>query len=61
MEKLVEHSYSSHIYMRILLDGREEEISCYAGRNGAWNTYRTSGDNDPGRREKIIRAFNELY
>lgn len=61
MEKLAEHTHGTHIYMRILLDGKVEEIDNYAGMDYSWNVYKTTGDNNPERREKIIQAFKALY
>lgn len=63
MLKLAEHTYGSHIFMRIKLDnGRIEEIDVYLDENGK-ETYRTSAD--PGNhqevREQIIEAFKKLY
>ena len=60
VKKLVEHTYGSHIYMKMELDcGAEEEIDVYIRENGF--TYRTTADHDPARRKEIIRVFNELY
>lgn len=63
--KLEEHTYGTHIYMRLLLDnGRIEEIDAYITQNG-WS-YHTSADNNPDfpkpeLRAAIIDAFNALY
>ena len=61
MKKIKEHTYGNHIYMMMELSGRIEEIDVYAGTNGTWDIYRTTGDDDPERREQIIKAFNKLY
>lgn len=61
MRKLVEHTYSSHIFMRLELNGKIEEISCYCGTDCKWSAYRTTADGDERRRAAIIAAFNELY
>lgn len=60
-EKLTEHTYGSMVYMKILLDGKVEEVNHYCGASSDWSQYRTSGDNDPNRRKKIIEAFKYLY
>lgn len=58
--KLIEHTYGTYIYMKMLLDGNEEEISVFLREDG--EVYKTSGDSgNDGSREKIIEAFNELY
>lgn len=60
MAKLLkEHTYGTYIYMKIEIDGKIEEIGVFLRDNS--ETYRTSGDNDPERREQIIEAFNKLY
>jgi hypothetical protein len=61
MKKITEHTYSSHIFMRLELDGAIEEITCYCGLDCTWNHYTTTADGDTARREKIISAFKELY
>ena len=61
MKKLVEYTCGSHIYMKMELDGKIEEIDIFAGTDGSWNHYKTTGDSDPKRREKIIAAFNKMY
>lgn len=57
--KLSEHTNGGHIYMKLELLGRVEEIDAYIRENG-WS-YRTTGDADPSRRSEIIRAFHDLY
>ena len=59
MKKLIEHTYGTHIYMKMELDGRIEEIDVYV-REDRW-TYRTTGDNSPERRKQIMDAFCALY
>lgn len=60
MEKLIEHTNGTHIYMKIKLDEKRiEEIDVYIREDGEY--YKTSGDHDPELREEIIKAFNELY
>lgn len=59
MKKLIEHTYGTHIYMRMELDGQIEEIDVYITESGM--IYKTTGDQDPQRRESIIAAFNKLY
>lgn len=60
MEKITERTYGAHIYMKLRLDdGAVEEIDVYFpdGRM----SYKTSGDGDETRRDKIISAFQALY
>ena len=63
--KLCEHTYGTHIYMRLKLDnGRTEEVDAYITENGM--KYPTSADNSPDFpkpeiRAQIIEAFNERY
>lgn len=59
-KKLIEHTYGTHIYMKLKLDcGTIEEIDAYVRETGC--AYRTTADHDPARREEVIRAFHELY
>ena len=59
-KKLIEHTYGTHIYMKLKLNcGTIEEIDAYVRETG-W-TYRTTADHDQATREEIIRSFNELY
>ncbi len=63
--KLVEHTYGTHVYMKLRTNsGRIEEIDAYITENG-WH-YHTSADNNPDFpkpeiRSEIIKAFHELY
>ena len=63
--KLCEHTYGTHIYMRLKLDnGRIEEVDTYATETG-WK-YHTSADNNPDLptpeiRAQIIAAFKKMY
>ena len=63
--KLVEHTYGTHIYMKMKLDsGRIEEIDVYLRDDGTH--YQTSADHCPenhsaGLRDEIISTFNNLY
>ncbi len=60
MKKITEHTYGTHIYMKMMLDdGPEREIDVYLRNDG--KHYKTSGDGDEKLREQIIAAFNELY
>jgi hypothetical protein len=73
MQKLVEETQGTHIFMRMVLDNkRVEEIDVYLRDDG--EHYHTSADNgaelDKTEEEKkarlalrneIIRTFNELY
>ena len=56
MEKIIEHTDGNHIYMKLKVDGRIEEIDYYVSSD----TYKTTGDGTE-RREKIIEAFKKLY
>lgn len=71
-EKLVEHTYGTHIYMKMRLDNKRiEEIDVYLRNDG--NHYITSADHGmelyKGKeleerkrlRQEIIDTFNELY
>lgn len=70
-EKLVEHTYGTHIYMKILNNKRIEEIDVYLRKDG--EHYVTSTDHEmelcsgeklkqkQKLRQEIIDAFNELY
>ena len=71
-EKLVEHTYGIHIYMKMKLDNeRIEEIDVYLRKDG--QHYITSADHGMelcgGKnlkqkqklRQEIIDAFNKLY
>lgn len=62
MKKLIEHTYGSHIYMKLMLDNeRIEEIDVYLKSDGN-HTYITSVDNSNNSlRNDIINAFNRLY
>ena len=57
MKKIKEHTYGSHVYMRLEIDGTEYEIDVYFSENG--ETYRTTAE--PAMREAVISAFKELY
>jgi hypothetical protein len=73
MVKLAEHTYGSHIYMKMQLDNKRiEEIDVFFTKDGT--VYRTSADHGAELdtteeekqkrielREAIIQAFNELY
>ena len=71
-EKLVEHTYGTHIYMKMRLDNKRiEEIDVYLRNDG--NHYVTSVDygmelcsgerlkQRQKLRQEIIDVFNELY
>lgn len=71
-EKLVEHTYGTHIYMKMRLDNKIiEEIDVYLRKDG--EHYITSADHGMEScsgeslkqkqklRQEIIDAFNELY
>ena len=56
---IVEHTYGTYIYAKMIVDWRTEEIGVYYRNDGV--SYKTSGDNEPERREAIISAFHRLY
>lgn len=70
MEKLIEHTYGPHIYMKLRLDNKRiEEIDVFYRPDGIH--YITSADHGAeldqtaeqreNLRTEIIRAFHELY
>ena len=60
MEKIKEQTEGTHVYMMLQLDdGAIEEIDAYFCPNGT--RYRTTGDGDAARRDRIISAFQALY
>ena len=60
MKKLVEHTYGTHIYMKMELGNKSvEEIDVYIREDG--EHYKTSGDYNKELREEIIRTFKKLY
>lgn len=58
IKKITEHTYDDHAFMKLEIDGKIYEVSCYFRENG--QSYKTSADGTP-KREKVIAAFNELY
>ena len=60
MKKIVEHTYGSHIYMKMEINGEIKEIVVYF-REGGEVVYKTTADNDEKERKEIIKAFNMLY
>ena len=46
--------------MKLEIDGKEYEVTCYCGADYSWNHYKTSADGTEDR-EKVIAAFKELY
>ena len=58
MKKLIEHTYGMYIYMKLEIDGKQYEVSCYLRNDG--EHIKTTADGTPDR-EKVIKAFNELY
>lgn len=61
VRKITEHTYGTKIFMRLIVDGRIEEITNRCGFDCTWSIYETSADNDEERRRRIIEAFDELY
>ena len=58
MRRIIEHTYGSHIYMRLELDGKEYDVDCYLRNDG--EHFITSADGTENR-EKVIEAFKRLY
>lgn len=58
IRKITEHTYGTHIYMKLEIDGKQYEADCYLRDDG--EHYKTSADGTE-EREKVIAAFNELY
>ena len=58
IKKITEHTYGTHIYMKLEIDGKQYEVDCYLRNDG--EHYKTSADGTE-EREKVIAAFNELY
>lgn len=58
IKKITEHTYGGSAFMRLEIDGKIYEVTCYFRENG--QSYTTSADGTPDR-EKVIAAFNELY
>lgn len=60
MKKIIEHTYGTHIYMKLKLNsGRIEEIDVYLTDKG--KKYVTSADHRIELRNEIIEAFEKLY
>lgn len=60
MKEIIEHTYGTHIYMKMKLDnGRIEEIDVYLTDKGI--KYVTSSDHRIELRNEIIEAFEKLY
>ena len=58
IKKITEHTCGGSAFMRLEIDGKAYEVTCYFRENG--QSYTTSADGTPDR-EKVIAAFNELY
>ena len=58
IKKVTEHTYGTHIYMKLEIDGKQYEVDCYVSDDG--EHYKTSADGTE-EREKVIAAFKELY
>ena len=58
IKKITEHTYGTHIYMKLEIDGKEFEVDCYLRNNG--EHFKTSADGTKDR-EKVIESFNQLY
>ena len=58
IEKISEHTYGTHIYMKLSINGKVYEVDCYL-RNGKEYFFTTADGTEM--REKVIEAFNQLY
>lgn len=58
MKKLKEHTYGTHIYMQLELEGKIYEVDCFFRNDGEY--YKTTADGTE-EREKVIEAFSFLY
>ena len=58
IKKVTEHTYGTHIYMKLEIDRKQYEVDCYLRDDG--EHYKTSADGTE-EREKVIAAFKELY
>lgn len=58
IKKIREHTQGCYIYMKLEIDGKEYEVSCYLRNDGC--SYKTTADGTE-MREKVISAFEELY
>ena len=58
IKKVTEHTYGTHIYMKLEIDGKQYEVDCYLRDDG--EHYKTSADGTE-EREKVIAAFKEWY
>lgn len=58
IRKITEHTYGTHIYMKLSIDGKEFEVDCYLREDGEYFKTTADGTED---REKVIEAFKELY
>ena len=58
MKKLKEHTYGTHIYMQLELEGKIYEVDCFFRNDG--EHFKTTADGTE-EREKVIEAFNLLY
>ena len=58
IKKITEHTYGTHIYMKLEIDGKEFEVDYYLRNDG--EHFKTSADGTEDR-EKVIEAFNQLY
>ena len=61
MEKIIEHTYGPHIYMKLQLDnGYIAEVDEYIRSDGKTHILTTADDNET-LRNQVIAAFNKLY
>ena len=58
IKKITEHTYGTHIYMKLEIDEKQYEVDCYLRDDG--EHYKTSADGTE-EREKVIATFKELY
>ena len=48
IKKITEHTYGTHIYMKLEIDGKEFEVDCYLRNEG--QTYKTTADGTEDRK-----------
>ncbi len=58
IKKITEHTYGTHIYMKLSIDNGEYEVDCYLRDDG--EHFKTTADGT-GKREEVIKAFRTLY
>lgn len=57
IRKIIEHTYGTHIYMKLLIGEKEYEVDCHLRNDGEY--FKTTAD-DTEYREMVISAFKQL-